>query len=281
MIIFNNEFMERRDATVDIEDRGYQFGDGVYEVIRVYDGQFFCLKEHLDRLVRSAKEIDIDLPFSRTKMEEKLTQLVHRNSLENGIVYLQITRGVAERIHHFPDNMTSILTAYTKEREPAVKEKREGIKVSLEEDIRWLRCDIKSLNLLPNVLANQAAKRKGCAEAILHRGDTVTEASSSNVFIVKNKALHTHPANNYILNGITRGKVIELASKLNIEVREEPFTISELLSADEAFISNTGIEIGPIIKVDDQQIGVGQPGPITRQLQKAFEALIPVKSVSN
>lgn len=275
MIIFNNQFMERNDAVVDIEDRGYQFGDGVYEVIRVYSGQFFCFKEHMDRLERSAREINIELPCSITELKEKLTQLVQKNKLEDGYVYLQITRGVASRIHHFPDQPSSVLTAYTNVRGRALTEMREGIKVSLEEDIRWLRCDIKSLNLLPNILANEAAKQKGCAEAILHRGDTVTEASSSNVFIVKNNSLFTHPANHLILNGITRGKVIEIAQKLKIDVKETPFTITDLLQADEAFITNTGTEVGPINQVDDNLIGTGQPGIITRQLQTAFEDIIP------
>lgn len=277
MIIFNNQFVKREEAVVDIEDRGYQFGDGVYEVMRIYEGQMFAFKEHAERLVRSAKEIEIELPFTVSELKEKLTKLIQENNVLNGIVYLQVTRGAAPRTHFFPKNPQPVFTAYTASRERMLTEMTNGIDVMLHEDIRWHRCDIKSLNLLPNTLAFEKAVRKGCQEAILHRGDIVTEASSSNVFIVKDGILKTHPANHFILNGITRGKVIELADELGIPLEEKPFTVQDLLEADEAFISNTGIEIGPINHVDGQAIGYGKPGEITRKLQEAFENILPKK----
>lgn len=267
--------MERENAKVDIEDRGYQFGDGIYEVVRVYNGKFFTLDEHLARFVRSATELHIKLPFTVEALTNLLEQLVEKNELINGYVYIQLTRGAADRIHNYADNLEPVLTMYSTVRERALSDIENGVDVYLHEDIRWLRCDIKSLNLLPNTLANTVAKNKGGHEAILHRGKIVTEASASNIFIVKNNELVTHPANNLILNGITRGKILQIAEDLKIPVKEEAFTIEELFAADEAFITNTGVEIGPINHVDDKAIGTGKPGPVTRKLQKAFEALLP------
>lgn len=275
MILFQNRFMERKDAVVDIEDRGYQFGDGVYEVIRVYDGLLFGFQEHLDRLERSTAEVRIDLPMAMEELKQKLSELVEKNGLKNGIIYLQITRGAAPRTHHFPQQQpASVLTAYTKELERPLKQINNGIHTVLKEDIRWLRCDIKSLNLLANVLAKQEAKEQACTEAIFHRGETVTEGSSSNVLIINGNELRTHPANNLILNGITRKKVFEIARERGVSVNEQAFTVDELLTADEAFITSTTAEITPIVKVGETQIGDGQPGPVTRKLQKVLEQSI-------
>lgn len=274
MILFQNRFMERTDAVVDIEDRGYQFGDGVYEVIRVYGGQFFGMKGHMERLVRSTAEVQMEMPLGKAELEEKLTELVQKNGLKDGIVYLQITRGAAPRTHHFPKEPKSILTAYTKEMERPLDQIRNGIRTVLTEDVRWLRCDIKSLNLLANVMAKQEAKENDSFEAVLHRGNTVTEGSSSNVLIVNGNELRTHPANNLILNGITRKKVFELAEVLGVTVREDAFTVEDLLNADEAFISSTTSEVTPIVQVGDRKISDGKPGAVTRKLQKAFEDAI-------
>ena len=275
LILFQDRLMEREGAVVDIEDRGYQFGDGVYEVIRVYNGQFFGFKEHLERLVRSTAEIRMELPMPIEKIEQMLTELVKVNGLKTGIVYLQVTRGAATRTHHFPQQIKAVLTAYTREMERPLDQIKKGIHTVLTDDIRWLRCDIKSLNLLPNVLAKQEAKDKHCAEAIFHRGDTVTEGSSSNVLIVNGRELQTHPADNLILNGITKRKVFELAEEIGIRVKERTFTVDELLSADEVFITSTTSEISPVVQIDDTIIGDGKPGTITRQLQDAFERLLP------
>ncbi|HET7580376.1 MAG TPA: D-amino-acid transaminase [Bacillales bacterium] len=278
MILFQNQFMDRKDAVVDIEDRGYQFGDGIYEVIRVYGGRFFGLEGHMERLVRSTGEISMELPMPADEMEKKLTELVQANNLEDGIVYLQITRGAAPRSHEFPLEPKGVLTAYTKEMPRPLELMKNGIQTVLTEDVRWLRCDIKSLNLLANVMAKQEAKERGCTEAVFHRGDTVTEGSSSNLLIVKNGEVQTHPANNLILNGITRKKVFELAENLGLKVTEEAFTIDELFNADEAFITSTTSEVTPVVQVDDTTIGTGQPGQVTRKLQEAFEAAIASES---
>ncbi|HEU5140195.1 MAG TPA: D-amino-acid transaminase [Bacillales bacterium] len=278
MILFQNQFVKREEAVVDIEDRGYQFGDGIYEVIRVYNGQFFGLEGHLERLVRSTAEIRMELPMSVDELEQKLKELVKENGLGDGFVYLQITRGAAPRTHHFPEAPKGVLTAYTKEMPRPLDQMKNGIQTVLAEDVRWLRCDIKSLNLLANVMAKQEAKDRGCAEAIFHRGDTVTEGSSSNLLIVNNGELWTHPANNLILNGITRKKVFELAESLGLKVNEQEFTVEELLRADEAFITSTTAEVTPVVQVDDTVIGNGKPGKITDKLREAFEASITDES---
>lgn len=276
MILLNEQFIKKNEVTINFEDRGYQFGDGIYEVIRVYNGTYFELDSHLHRLKQSAEKIEMALPYSLEEMKEKLKQLVKKNSLKNGHIYVQITRGIAPRTHHFPNESAAVLVAYTQQAARPKEKTINGISTILTEDIRWLRCDIKSLNLLGNVLAKQKAKKHGCEEAILHRDQTVSEGSSTNVFIIKNRVIYTHPANNLILHGITRKEVLELAQESDIKVVEEPFTINELLHADEVFVTSTTMEIAPVIKVDHTMIGDGRPGQLTQIIQKAFEKRIAV-----
>lgn len=276
-ILVNNEMVER-GALVDIEDRGYQFGDGVYEVIGIYDREPFMMDEHLERLVRSAKEVQLTLPFTISTFKKQLLDLIKKNAIQEGIVYLQVSRGIASREHAFPgSDVTPEIVAYTREETPLTDKENEGATAVLTEDIRWLRCDIKTLNLLPNVLAKQKAVQNGAIEAILHRGNTVTEASASNVFMVKGNVVYTHPVNNYILNGITRRKIIELCAEMEITVKEEIYSVDDLLQADEVFISATKLDVIPILKVDDSIIGNGDPGAYTKRILKAFHASI-VKS---
>jgi D-alanine transaminase len=275
VILVNNQFLERDQIKIDIEDRGYQFGDGVYEVIRVYNGEFFEGEAHLSRLQRSLEALKIQPPFELSSLLSKLVELCGHNQLENGMIYLQITRGKAERTHAYPAKINSMLTAYTKPIERPLKDLKEGINVCLTDDIRWLRCDIKSLNLLGNVLAKQEAVEGGYKEALFHRNDHITEGSSSNVFMIKGKKLMTHPANNYILNGITRQWILKNASQLGFVVKEEVFTVNDLFQADEAFISSTTQEIMPICQIEGQQVGEGVPGPLTRVLQKVFDEALP------
>lgn len=275
MILVDNSFVNRKDFGVDMEDRAYQFGDGVYEVIRVYGGSLFAMDRHLDRLWRSAGEISITLPFKKEELAGQLVELVKINGVNNGAVYLQVSRGAAPRVHHFPPDAKPLLVAYTKNVERPLKQIKEGVKAVTFEDIRWLRCDIKSLNLLGNVLAKQSAVEKGAVEAILHRGGVVTEGSSTNIFMVKGGTIHTHPENNLILSGVTRGIVVRLAKQLNITLLEEPFTVEEVYQAGEIFATSTTYEVLPITAVDGRTIGSGRPGPVTRMLQEAFEKAIP------
>ncbi|PAV30857.1 D-amino-acid transaminase [Virgibacillus profundi] len=272
-MLFNDQIMERGNL-IDIEDRGYQFGDGIYEVIGVYDGKPLMMDEHLERLERSAREVQLKLPDSISVLKRNLEELVAANQLNEGIIYMQVSRGAAQRWHEFPGlDVTPVTVAYTREEERMTEVENQGANAVLTEDIRWLRCDIKTLNLLPNVMAKQKAVENNAVEAILHRGDTVTEASASNVFIVKDGELYTHPANNFILNGITRRKIIQLCDELNIKVNEETFTVNELLSADEVFVTATKSDIIPILKIDDQTIGTGSPGDITKKVLQEFRSL--------
>src|SRR5699024_4596406 len=231
--------------------------------------------KHLERLERREREMQLQLQYTIVELKRQLEKLAQLNNLNEGIIYLQVSRGASPRWHEFPKkSVPAVTVAYTREEERMTEIEDLGAKAILEEDIRWLRCDIKSLNLLPNVLAKQKAVENDAVEAILHRGDIVTEASSSNVFIVKNKTIYTHPANNYILNGITRQKILKLCKELNLNVGEETFTVEELLAADEVFVTATKSDIIPITKVDDLTIGNGTPGTITHQILKEFRKFI-------
>lgn len=271
-VLIGAELIERPLATVDIEDRGHQFGDGVYEVIRVYNGQLFTAQEHLKRFFKSAANIRITLPFTEEELLDLLTDLVKKNELTLGTIYMQVTRGTAPRNHLFPAaDVKPTLIAYTKKVERPVAVMTEGVKAILQDDIRWLRCDIKSLNLLGNLLAKQEANEQGAFEAILHRDQMVTEGSASNVMIVQGGVVRTHPANHLILGGITRQVILELCRVNEIAVNEEPFTVDDLLLADEVFIASTTVEIGPIVEIDGKPIGSGKPGELTRKLQQFFQ----------
>ncbi|MEK5103943.1 D-amino-acid transaminase [Cytobacillus sp. FSL M8-0252] len=274
-VIFNGNIIERSEANVDIEDRGYQFGDGVYEVIRVYNSKMFTATEHLERIILSAKKIGMELTYTVKEMKELLTQLITKNSLEHGTIYMQFSRGVAPRNHPYPSSdVAHSFVAYTKEVARPLANLENGVKAILKEDIRWLLCDIKSLNLLGNVMAKQEAVSKGCYEAIQHRGEVVTEGSSSNISIIKDGTLYTHPASNLILNGITRRKMIEVCEKDGIPVVEEPFSLNDLNTADEVFLSSTTSEITPIIQINEKQVGEGVPGVLTKRIQGLFDAAI-------
>jgi D-alanine transaminase len=270
-VFLNGDYVKRSDAKVDIEDRGYQFGDGIYEVVRVYNGNAFTMDEHMERLYQSADKMKLSIPFERKEFTSIVFELIELNDVHEGIVYIQVSRGIAPRQHHFPAKDTAgSVAAYTKEFKRPVKSMNVGVTTTLVEDIRWLRCDIKSLNLLGNILAKEEAASGGHFEAIQHRGETVTEGSSSNAFMVKDGVVYTHPATNLILNGITRRVIKDLADRNGVKFEEKTFTVDELLSADELFIASTTSEVMPVIKVDETVIGQGAPGPVTRKLQEWF-----------
>ncbi|MFJ5758369.1 D-amino-acid transaminase [Neobacillus sp. NPDC093182] len=270
--LLNGEIIDRSQAKVDVEDRGYQFGDGVYEVIRVYNGKMFTLTEHLKRFADSAKSIGISLPFTSLRLAEMLEELLLKNNLQTGNIYMQVTRGTAPRNHLFPTgNVTPTLTAYTIKGVRPLENLKSGVKAILTEDIRWLRCDIKSLNLLGNLLAKQKASEQGCFEAIQHRGQDVTEGSSSNIFMVKNGTVITHESNHLILKGITKDVILNVCNKNNIPVQERTFSLAELEEAEEVFLSSTTAEVMPVIEIDGKKIRSGIPGPLTQKLQDLFE----------
>ncbi|WP_379970523.1 D-amino-acid transaminase [Ectobacillus sp. sgz5001026] len=278
IILFGSTFMDTRveQPSISIEDRGLQFGDGIYEVIRIYDGAFHLLEPHLSRLYRSMNAIDIHPFFTKDELIHSLYELVKKNQFTgSGYVYLQISRGVQPRNHHYSDELTGTFYAYVGKMERPVAKMQTGIKACTVEDIRWLHCDIKSLNLLPNVLARTNAERTGYDEALFVRGNgIVTEGSSSNFFFVKDGTLYTHPADNLILNGIARQHVLSLAEALSIPVKEEEFEVANVLEADECFFTSTGIEVTPLIQLDGVTVGGGTLGPISKQLQVAFEESI-------
>ncbi len=272
--LHNLTITDYQDATIHPDDRGYYFGDGIYEVFRIYNGRLFQEDAHLVRLARSASELRIPLPYGLPEITGLLYKLLEEDPVEEGILYLQITRGVAPRGHAFPPEGTQpVLTAYCKPL-PRNRDKiTGGIRIVSVPDIRWLRCDIKTLNLLGNVLAKQEAVERGADEAVLHRNGTVTECSSSNIMMVKDGTMWTHPADNLILPGITRQVVLEQARTLGIPVMEAAFTLEELYSADEVLITGTTTEVTPVILIDETPIAGGQPGPITRQLQREYQTL--------
>jgi D-alanine transaminase len=274
-VIVDGMVLDRTEAKVDIEDRGYQFGDGVYEVIRVYNGKMFTGIEHLNRLAESAEKIRMKLPYSPEELLARMEELISKNEVETGTVYMQFTRGTSPRNHVFPgENVATTFVAYTRKVPRPVNPMEKGVRAILDEDIRWLRCDIKSLNLLGNLLSKQKAAEAGCFEAILHRGETVTEGSHSNISIVKDGVIITHQADNHILNGISRQKVLEICRNEGIPFEERAYTLEELASADEVFSSGTTVEVMPVVEVAGKPVGNGQPGPVTRKLQTLFKTEI-------
>lgn len=271
-ILHNEEFIREEELNISKEDRGYQFGDGIYEVIRVYEGNLFTAEEHIDRFYESAEKIKIVIPYTKDIFHKLMYDLVEMNEIENGQVYVQITRGAYTRQHQFPSETSPVLVAYTKTVERPIELMEAGVHAKFVEDVRWLRCDIKSLNLLGNILAKQEAYEAGSFEAVLHRGEIVTEGSSSNMYGFKNGVLYTHPATNLILNGITRRVIFKLCGELGIDVQEMAFTKAQALEMDEFFMSSTTSEVMPIVQIDGHKIGEGAPGEQTRKLQEAFEA---------
>lgn len=284
-IILSQENFVHKDALLfPIEERGSQFGDGVYEVIRIYKGKPYLLDEHVARLFRSLQAIHIQLTMNESELTNYLQQLIETNGMkEDGFIYLQVTRGSAERNHPFPEQTTPNLYAYIKDRPRLIDFITNGVKTITLPDERWDNCYIKSLNLLPNVLAKQEATEQHAYEAILHRNGTITEGSSSNVFLVKDGEIFTHPESKHILSGCVRSTIIQMAKKNNISLHEQAFTLDDIEEADEMFLTSSISEVTPIIQVNDLQIAGGTPGPIAKKLQYAYEidAQISSLSVSN
>jgi D-alanine transaminase len=271
MILYHDQIVEKDTIRISPDDRGYYFGDGVYEVFRVYNGELFAKDLHFKRLLRTLEATQIQLPYSIDLLEAKLTELLQSEGIVEGTVYVQITRGVAPRAHPFPKQTLPIVYAYCNEVKRPLQSMLQGITALTIPDIRWLRCDLKTLNLLANVLAKQEALDEGADEVILHRDGLVTECSASNIMIVKSGHLYTHPANHLILHGVTRAIVLKLAAELDIPVIEEPVNLEALRTADEVFITSTTAEVTPIIQIDHHNVANGSIGSITRQLQEAFE----------
>jgi D-alanine transaminase len=274
--LVNGRLVDMNENVVKMEDRGHQFGDGVYEVTKVYNGKCFALRPHLDRLYQSLRAIRIPATYTFEELVQFHEALIKESGITEGAIYLQITRGAAPRVHPFPEQVVPCLTMSIRSSGPVKQEFRDnGVKIILIPDERWLRCDIKSLNLLSNVLGKQQAKEAGCYEAVMVRDGSVTEGTSSNFFVVKDGVIWTHPATNLILKGITRTILLErLAKELDLTILEKAFDVSFVKSASEAFLSGTSTEIMPVISIDGKLVSDGVVGPITRKLQAAYTQLI-------
>ncbi len=271
----NGRYVRHADAAVHVEDRGYQFADGVYEVCEVKGGRLVDERLHLDRLERSLSELRIAMPMNRAALGAVLRETVRRNLVRDGMVYLQVSRGVAPRNHLFPaaDTPASlVVTAKSVARAAGDKRAEAGIAVISVPDNRWERVDIKTVSLLPNVLAKQAAKEAGAYEAwFVDKDGNVTEGSSTNAWIVTTEgALVTRPATGGILKGITRTVLLDLAAATGLTIEERPFSLAEAKTAREAFITAATTLVMPVVRIDDQSIGNGAPGSVATALRQRF-----------
>lgn len=272
LVWLNGEFMDFASAKVSVDDRGFLFGDGVYEVVRVYDGRPFALEAHLARLRQSLTAIELEIPLTEADLATIAQALIDRSGIAEAELYLQITRGPAPRLHLFPEHVVpTILMTIRPVRLIPPELREQGIVVKTFPDERWARCDIKSINLLANVLAKERAHRAGAYEAILVRDGFVTEGTSSNVFIVCDEELITTPVGHHILTGVTRGLVLQIAREKGYRTRERSVSLQELRAAMEVFISSTVMEMLAVVEVDGVRIGNGQPGPVFRDLYGAYQ----------
>ena len=275
LVYLNGEYIPKERAMVPVTDRGFLFADGVYEVVRIYGGRLFLMQEHMERLRNGLAALRI--PYRDVdRIQEIAARLMDENGIEDkdGALYIQATRGApAKRAHAFPQGdiaPTIYISAYEHPR-PSPDSFERGVECVTCSDTRWSRCDIKSVSLLANVLANQYAHERGAFEALFVRDGVVLEGSHSNLFAVYGGALLTYPSSNYTLPGITRELVLELAAELGIPAALGPILEDQLGAADELFLSGTTTEVMPIVRVDGQEVGDGKPGPISRRLQQAYE----------
>jgi D-alanine transaminase len=269
----NGRYRPLQNAAVAAEDRGYQFADGVYEVIKVLAGRPCDLERHLDRLERSLAALEIAPPMTRRALASVLFETLRRNRLADALLYLQITRGTAPRNHLFPKRARpSLVVTVRRPVFPGEREREEGVGVITRPDLRWGRCDIKSISLLANVLARQSAAAAGCREAwLIDREGMVTEGSASNAYIVDASGrLITHPLNERILGGVTRSVILELARRDGIEVVERPFSLDEAHGAREAALSSTSSWLLPVTAIDSRPVSNGMPGHVVRRLMELY-----------
>lgn len=269
----NGRFGPLAEAVVSIEDRGYQFADGVYEVVATYGGHPYALEPHLTRLQSNLEALRLPLDIREYGLRAKLMEGLERSGFGETLVYIQVTRGVAPRQHPFPAGPvapTVVMTFKKLHGRPLALYDR-GVEVISTADLRWKRCDIKSIALLPNILAKQAAAQVGAFEALLvDAAGRVTEGASTSAFCVRAGRLCTAPVGRHILPSITRGILLDLARQLGIPIEEGFCTLDQFKAADEVFIAGTTLEAMPVVQIDDAVIGAGSPGPITQQIRAAF-----------
>jgi D-alanine transaminase len=275
-VYFNGDFLDKEEVRISPDDRGFLFADGAYEVMRAYNGTPFMVDNHFRRLERSLGELRIT-GIDTGPLRDASEKLLALNDLEetDAAIYIEVTRGASPRAHAFPPDDTPPTIFMSATPFPLlVDEMREGAKIILIPDLRWLRCDIKSVSLLPNILASQQAREQGAIEAVLVRDGVITEGASSNFAAVFDGRLVTHPECELILSGITRKVALDLCGELGIPVDETPIPEESVREADEIIVLSTRKEVMPVIQVDDRTVGDGKPGPVTMKLQKAFRDLV-------
>jgi len=275
LVYLNGSYLHQDDAKVHVSDRGFLFGDGVYEVFRVVHGEIFREQAHLERLNESldAMGLDVDKKI-RKSLPGVFSELIERNNLtkNEATIYLQITRGAASpRTHPWPDPAVEPTIFVASEPfSPYLELQKSGIRVITMADLRWARCNIKSVNLLPNTMARQRASEAGVHSAILIRDGVVTESPNANIFGVQKNRLITYPATNYLLEGITRGVVLEIAMRLNVETDFTGIREEDLFDLDEIFFTGTTTDIQPVVEIDGKTVNSGKPGPVTAKIQQAY-----------
>jgi D-alanine transaminase len=271
IVYVNGEYLAEKDAKISVFDRGFLFADGVYEVTPIVNGKLVDYGPHMERLARSLSELKMAWPCTVEELTKVHEELIARNNLKEGIIYMQITRGIADRMFNFPKEITSSLVAF-----PQVMSLTDnpnakvGVKVVTTADIRWKRRDIKSVMLLAPVLGKQEAYEKGAAEAWMVEDGFITEGTSSNAYIVKGNKVITRPLSNLILAGCTRRALFRLAAEHGVEVEERLFTPEEAYAADEAFLTSASQFVMPIVEIDGHRVGGGQVGPVVRKLRELF-----------
>ena len=270
IVYLNGQYLPLEKANISVLDRGFTFGDGVYEMIPVYHGHIFRLKKHIERLNNSLDEVYIDRPCDFTQWQEILQELIQQNPAEDHSLYMQVTRGVSERDHAI-DTATKP-TVFAMSRPLLKKDRSAGISAIIEEDIRWKYCHIKAITLLPSVILKHKAKQAGAIEALLVKDGYVTEGAASNVFIVKEGVVKTPPKDGNLLPGITRDLVVELLLESKISCKEVAITEKELRQADEIWITSSTWEIVPVVQLDDEPVGTGKPGGVWQQANKIYQA---------
>ena len=273
VVYFNGQYSELNDVKISPFERGFQYADGVYEVMRTYSGKFFRYEDHMQRLAYSLNEIKIKFN-SLNEIDKILKKLIETNHQENDdiVAYIQITRGASfPRKHSFPpENVSPTVFITTSSLVKNAETINDGIKVILEKDIRWKRCDIKSVSLLPSVLANQHAVEESAGEAVWVNNGFLTEGSHTNFFGIRNGVLYTAPLSSLILAGVTRKVILEVCESLNIEINETAIKENELEGFDEFFISGTTTEIKPVVQIDNRVVSNGRPGEITKRIYEGF-----------
>lgn len=274
-VYLNGSYIDHTEATVSVSDRAFVFGDGIYEVIRVVNGHFFMENEHMSRMDEGLKGLKIHLNEEVKKEIPAIgRKLVTKNELDTGEakVYIQVTRGSAwPRTHTFPDPPVKPTVYIAAEPFiPHTQLHREGVDTITVSDVRWSRCNLKTVNLLPNILAKQEARDAGVNSAVMIRDGVVTESPNANIFGVKNGVLRTYPATNYILNGITRQAVLSIADENGIDVNLQPIGEHELFELDELFFTGTTTDIQPVNRVNNREIGTGKPGPVCKKIQELY-----------